>query len=206
MSDAQFMRGTPLSLSFRVASTVAGRVRPWWFDGVAAGGRQYGAANVFASQWETLSVTFSPSATSSSAYFGIEITPGTSCTVYVDNAMLVMGAVAADYAPPHPADDLARCQRYYEKIGGEGSSAPDITGYASAGQGVNLSMRFLTRKAVSPSATKVGTWGVTNCGQPYASAGGTDMVTLQAVTTAGPAFVGYKTNSPSEYFVIEANP
>ena len=31
--------------------------------------------------------------------------------------MLVVGSQPADYVPLHPADDLARCLRYYEIVG-----------------------------------------------------------------------------------------
>ncbi|HXI15570.1 MAG TPA: hypothetical protein VNM48_04300, partial [Chloroflexota bacterium] len=34
----------------------------------------------------------------------------------VNDAMLVIGSVAADYQPLTPADDLARCIRYYRRV------------------------------------------------------------------------------------------
>ena len=50
-------------------------------------------------------------------------------TYYVDNAMLVVGSQPADYAPLHPADDLARCLRYYEIIGDKRPVRPISAGY-----------------------------------------------------------------------------
>src|SRR5262252_9445345 len=109
------LNGLTLSLSVRVKTATANAVR-------------IGINNYYSS---TSHFTYSTYHTGSGAYQTLTVTAtltpaptivqlcvffAASCTAYLDNAMLVVGSVAADYAPLHPADDLARCLRYYEKI------------------------------------------------------------------------------------------
>lgn len=62
--------------------------------------------------YETLTVTWTVAAGSNGVT--VWILGSVAGTFYVDSAMLVVGAQAADYVPLHPADDLARCMRYFE--------------------------------------------------------------------------------------------
>ena len=204
IGDVPFMRWNgPLSLSIRVQCSAAGRARLWWWDGVASG-RQYGSYNVAVGVMETLSMTFTPAASATKGYFGIELLAGTSSTVYVDNAMLVVGSQAADYAPLHPADDLARCLRYYETLGG--STSIIVRGYASAaGQSLSLLGYYKVRKVVTPTVTMVGTMTANNSGTINGINGSTvDSVELLGTSgTAGP-WQFFFTNA-SNYLTIEAN-
>jgi hypothetical protein len=118
--------------------------------------------------------------------------------------MLVPGSVPADYAPLHPADDLARCLRYYEVLG---ESTSEISIYASNSSAAGVTgwySPFKARKAGTPTVTKLGTWGVTNCGQPVvgnAGFGGTSLYIT--ATSAGNV---YTTNSAGCSVVAESNP
>jgi hypothetical protein len=128
-----------------------------------------------------------------------------SCTAYVDNAMLVVGSQAANYVPMHPADDLARCLRYYEVMGTSAASDIDVFVYQAAGSPVALPFQFRAIKPVTPTVTKVGTWTVANCSQPVVS--GVSLTGFFATVTAtalGPVnFV----NTPAGTFITsEANP
>jgi hypothetical protein len=71
----------------------------------------------------------------------------------------------------HPADDLVRCQRYYEVVGVPGGGEFWMRVWATAaGQYHDVSYGFKATKAVSPTLTKVGTWNVANTPQPNAAA------------------------------------
>lgn len=97
-----------------------------------------------------------------------------SCTAYLDNAMLVLGSVAADYAPLHPAQEMERCERYFQALGGDDDQAR-----VGIGQCVNTTIAtcilplktkmYGAPSLTVPDATK---WAVTNAGG-----------TLQALTT-----------------------
>src|SRR5499427_6370119 len=76
------------------------------------------------SQYQALTVTAAIPANATAVYLIVELNQ--SAGFYLDNAMLVVGSTPADYQPLHPADDLARCLRYYEVAYGE------IQGYAGA--------------------------------------------------------------------------
>jgi len=113
---AAVVRGKTLSFSVRVNASAAGRVRAFYADGVNGGGnRIFGSYNATSNAWETLTLACPIAASPAYLYIGIDILLGQTTTFYVDNAMLVVGSVAADYAPLHPADDLARCLRYYQR-------------------------------------------------------------------------------------------
>jgi hypothetical protein len=67
---------------------------------------------------------------------------------YLDNATLVVGSVAADYAPLHPADDLARCLRYYEKV-----KATTRFNAVGAGAASFTPLPYKTTMAITPTIT-----------------------------------------------------
>jgi hypothetical protein len=169
------IRGMPVSVSFRVNCSAVGRARIFWYDGT--GGRNNApSSNVSANAWETLTLTFTPAAGASAFYIGLDFSQsyGSALTVYVDNATLVVGSVPADYAPLHPADDLARCLRYYE------AKAP--SSYAYTGQAWNATSAYfpvphLVRKAVTPTTTvtAAASWNV------LSSAGGSIAATSSSV-------------------------
>jgi hypothetical protein len=120
--------------------------------------------------------------------------------------MLVPGSVAADYAPLHPADDLARCLRYYEKIG-PSVNYPQIHGYVpGAGNLVGQSFPFAAKKFAAPTITFNGTFSYTNgtAGSLNSFGPGPDGCYLQfAGAAAGGADV-YSNNSG--YITAESNP
>jgi hypothetical protein len=97
--------------------------------------------------------------------------------------MLVVGSQAANYVPMHPADDLARCLRYYEHIPSPAGYV--ASGYTAAGGSLRSAYPFRVPKAVTPTVTKVGTWNVANTtGQPVVSSSDTTWAWLQATATA----------------------
>jgi hypothetical protein len=139
------LRGKTVTFSARVKTSTANAVRLRNGDGI--GGPQNGAYHSGSGTYETLTITYAvaTNATALAPAFQFDQT----CTAYIDNAMLVVGSVAADYAPLHPADDLARCLRYYE------SSADTVlgSGYAVSATGADTPYKYLALKGGTPTIT-----------------------------------------------------
>jgi hypothetical protein len=197
------LRGRTVSLSARVRCNAANAVRIYVSDGGA--GVQYSTYHTGDNTWQTLTVTaFVVPAGAISVDVGFNF--AASCTAYLDNAMLVIGSVAADYAPLHPADDLARCLRYYEVMGQPGGNDFVFSGYATGASGTwFFPATFKVQKPVVPTVTKVGTWGVTNCGQPgVAAPTGYGFQLFIGSVASGLMFT--QNNSAGTCFTVEGNP
>jgi len=149
-----------LTFSVGVKSSVVGTVRALAYDGTAY---QYSGFNS-TTTGERLSVTFTTVTNPGVVLVGIYISVA-SCTVEMNDAMLVVGSVAADYAPLHPADDLARCLRYYE-VFNAGSTQGICVGQAYTTTAAQWMLPLKASKAVVPTTTfsAPGTFGVTNVG------------------------------------------
>jgi hypothetical protein len=184
-----------------VRTATASAARAAIYDGSAW---QYGSFHPGGGAYATLTVTATIGASASLAYAGVAF--AASCTAYVDNAMLVVGSQYADYAPLHPADDLARCLRYYEIL------SPEFGAYANAGsQGMGYGVPYKAHKPVTPTITKVGTWGATNCGQPQSvtraglSGTGLESAFIFATSTAA-GYVQFYSLDATCGISVEANP
>jgi|SRR5215831_330556 len=153
---------------------------------------------------ETISVTTTLPAAITGSSLAVEVVLTTSGTYEFNDAMLVVGSVAADYAPLHPADDLARCLRYYEVINPSGGTAFQRSFWAGLAGGNYIEPLRYQRKAVVPTLTKVGTWTVVNCSQPTFSVPDVDIC---AMLTNAPA-VGQANfyASAGGSLLVEANP
>jgi hypothetical protein len=66
----------------------------------------------------TTSALINPAATNVWLY--ITMDPTQVSTLYIDSVMITFGSQPVNYTPLHPADELARCLRYYE------ASGPDV--------------------------------------------------------------------------------
>jgi hypothetical protein len=160
----------------------------------------YSAYHTGSSAWQTLSVTAAmPTLTNLTAYIQFDA----ACTAYLDNACLVVGSQPANYVPLHPADDLARCLRYYEVVGADGSLV--YAAYCGAGLAGACYVRYRAQKPVTPTVTKVGTWAVTNCAQPVIGSNGPDGAQIYALASAT-AQMQFNTNNATTYMSSEANP
>ena len=118
--------------------------------------------------------------------------------------MLVVGSVAADYAPMHPADDLARCQRYYQTLGRNGTGAIVV----SATRRVLDRMRvqcFRTSKNRNSDADESWDVGSEQCSSTvYAVARCFRRVSHHSSSGAGD-FFAYN-NGAGLYISVESNP
>jgi len=163
--DGIQLAGRTVTLSVRVKCSTPNAVRIALNGFDASSHYTYSGFHSGGGAYETLTVTATMSATLTRCQTAIFF--AASCTAYIDNAMLVVGSVPADYAPLHAADELHRCQRYFELMGGTSGGGPDILGYAgTAGEVWGMTAFFKATKPVTPTLTKIVTWATTNCGQP----------------------------------------
>lgn len=194
------LRGREVTMSLRVNQSVANACKVFLLESLTT--YTYGSTSASTGSYVTLSATATLGAGITGIEVGLEFTADG--TFYVDNAMLVLGPVAAAYVPLHPQEELARCQRYYEVLGGL-NPAVEALGYGGAGIPVGQYYPFKQTKPAVPTVTKNGTWGVTNCGQPtiqYVDNYGFHMYT--AVTALGG--FNFYCNSADDTVTIEYNP
>jgi hypothetical protein len=206
------LRGKSVTFSARVRCSVANAVRLALNDGVS---NTLGSFHSGGGAYETLTLTktFATTGATGSAQFDLMA----SCTAYVDNAMLVVGSVAADYAPLHPADDLARCLRYYRRYAATSTIG---IGLGQAISAVNAVHHFLMspRTAVTPTATvsAPGDWWATAasstgiaCTNLVGSILHPDACTLQSTVASGlvAGNASYlQNNNGNSTISFEANP
>jgi hypothetical protein len=100
---------------------------------------------------------------------------GTSgATFYITGVQLEVGTTATNFEYRQYGTELMLCQRYYEVHGGTAGAFPQYFGYGSNGTNVGLAIPFAVSKRLAPVVTALGTWTVSNCGQPFA-----DSATIQ---------------------------
>jgi len=190
----------PMSVSVRVWASVANAVR---LEVFYPGGAVQSAYHPGDSAWHTLTVSWTRSATTGNT--DCHIRSYASTTFYVDNAMLTVGTEVVDYVPLHPADDLARCLRYYEQPIGPLAGSASWYLYGAASTAVCVPITFHATKFGNPTVTKVGTWTAVNCGQPAVLGSNTDQVSLYVNATAlGIAQFG--TGAAGAGLTLESNP
>lgn len=197
--------GAVQSFSARVKTATPNAVRIGIATTGAGGATAYSTFHPGDGQYHTLTVTLSQPGSGAS-----QVTTGfyfaASCTAYLDNAMLVVGGVPADYAPMHPADDLAHCERYYEVPGADGVGSLIVWGLATGSNTARGAYRFRSKKAVTPTATKVGTWTLQNATlQPTVSVTGVDGFYLFLTSTGAGDFYAVN-DAATKYLTFEANP
>jgi hypothetical protein len=201
-TEWQHARGRQYTLSVRVRTSTANAVQAMlWYDGGAGETLTGGTFHSGNGVYQTITVT--ATIPSNATFINVSINFAASCTAYIDNAMLVVGSVAADYVPMHPADDLARCLRYYEKMGNYNGGfvrnwQPAVTGNDTIWYGC-------VKKAVTPTLTKVGSWQVANCAQPTAGNGTTDGFYITCISSSvGNTY--YQCPDTTAGITLEANP
>ena len=202
-SETQLL-GKAVAFSIRVWSNVAGPVVILSRDGTG-GGQATGTAHTGGSAWQTLTVT--AAIPGDATQITLAIVFSASGSAIVDNAMLVVGSQPADYAPLHPADDLARCLRYYE-IHGAFAGALIRQWVAVAGAATDtLWVSNRVFKAVTPTITKSGTWTVNlTSGQPGIGGQSTQGYYLTCTGNTANSNPYYQCADATCSLLIEANP
>jgi hypothetical protein len=187
------LRGLTISFSVWVNTAVANGLRAYIYsDGTGAG---FTTTSTTGGP-QVLRVTRTVPTDATLVTVGIQFTA--SCTGDIDNAMLVVGSQAADYAPLHPADDLARCQRYYEKF--SGIATRWYAQNTAVTQEVIIPVRAIL--AVTPTVTiTAGSRANVAGGYPTGRFVASDSVVYSYAPTA----TG-DTYALNEIYVIEANP
>lgn len=204
IEDFSQLRGRTMTFSARVKCSTASKVR-LALDTTGAGSLSYSAYHSGSGNYETLSVTvaLSGTGTGQAAYFVFD----GSCTAYLDNATLGTAGLPVAYVPLHPADDLARCQRYYEVLGGA-NQAIALYSWAASITNFYFTLGLKAEKAVAPTVTKNGTWALeVNTTGPTVLGGGTRSVTAYITTTVGTGGrYGTISDSTDDTITVEANP
>lgn len=205
------LRGNTISFSARVKCSTANAVRLRIFDGSS----NYSAYHTGSGNYETLTVT--RALMIGTANLLIDFMFDASCTAYIDNAMLVVGSQPCDYVPLHPADDLARCLRYYQKWLGSGNHVMAVNYVVSATTAAAI---FAPKAffAVAPTVTvsAPGDWGMSSGASAVLACTSlsvlyyiTGMLAASGVVAGGlttgqsGAFAGYTANG---WIAAEANP
>lgn len=202
------LRGRTLSVKFRVKSSGASNnAQVAWSDGVTGGGAwQLGAVTPVGTSYQDMALTFTMSTTAT--VLVVSVAFEAVATFYIDNAMLVVGSQPANYVPLHPADDLARCLRYYELVGQPGDGTIAVRGWiGQTNQTLSTSLTFLAQKAVTPTVTKVGTWGsVASIGQPTIAASSIHGIRIEAVAPTASVDALAINNQAGTNITAESNP
>ncbi len=200
-NDTLQMRQRSWSLSFRVWCNAASAVRITATDGTNTWASAYHTGN---SAWQTLTAVLQiPNANIS--YVALQLVA--TCTAYIDNCSMVPGEVPTDFVPTRFTDELTRCQRYYETLGGQGAGnlimrCPYTSG---AGQAFNQLLSFHVKKMATPTVTKFGTWNVSNCAQPAVSNACVD--NFEMYSTSSAAGGGYLQATDTSCFITaESSP
>ncbi|HYW86403.1 MAG TPA: hypothetical protein VFB50_01430 [Chloroflexota bacterium] len=141
--------GKTVTFSVDVQANVAGAARVLVWD--ALGPLNYSSYHPGGGAWQrmTSSCAVASNATQVQVYIEFDATVTGAC----DNAMLVVGSQPANYVPLHPADDLARCLRYYEQ-GNPAAEGPYFAaGQAASATAVYAPFFYRVQKAVAPTVT-----------------------------------------------------
>jgi hypothetical protein len=202
-SDTLQLRNKTVQISVRVKCSQASSVRVGLFgDKATTLPSTWSAYHSGGGAYETLtsSIAIGASATGLTVWVLGQVAG----SWYLDNVMLVVGTVPANYAPMHPADDLTRCLRYYQVLGPNATASLEVSAYAGAGGTPSETFQY-DPKAVIPTVTKVGTWPVANCSQPTIAGPDTDSCYLTITVTA--AGIGNTWNgNAGNKITVEANP
>lgn len=186
--------GKPVSFSMRVRTATANAVRIGIYNGSAW---TYSAYHPGGGTYQTLTVA---NVTLNSTGAQVAVWFDVTCTAYLDNGMLVVGSQPCDYVPLHPADDLARCLRYYQIH----CAGTEWDWSASGAHILGFGYQALPPLAVTPTVTKVGTWTTVNCNQPTVTPGVANNFRLY-VTAAAAGAVALATTA-AMFVTVEGNP
>lgn len=114
--------------------------------------------------------------------------------LYITDVKLEVGSTATTFETPNYVHDLLRCQRFYWRWGYENADSGTgfrMFGYSTAGTSEGQTIKHPVQMRAVPTMTKVGTWTVSNCGQPIINDVSTISATTYVVVTASSSFDFY---------------
>jgi hypothetical protein len=211
--EGQQLRGRTVSFSIRVKASAANTCRVSIEDSTVSA-VFFSAYHSGGNTYQTLTATGAISA--GSVNTTVKVFFEGNGTFWLDNAMLVVGSQYADYAPLHPADDLARCLRYYEALA---PNTPMLVGQATTTLGAYVPYAWQVAKAVIPTVTlsAPASWSLSSATATGALVATAVSVTVQTVascllgiavasgTVAGNAVI-VQAASAGQFANVEANP
>lgn len=128
---------------------------------------------------------------------------GTNASTFeVGQVQLEFGTQPTPFEDRPIQNELAMCQRYYERVG-ETVSCPSFDGYDATGRNRLFYVPWKVTKRTAPTVTRSGTWLVTNAGQPNPdspSVYGTRVL----VQMSGAGYFNTEPNSTDDYFAADA--
>jgi hypothetical protein len=207
------LSGATVSASGRVRTSTANAVRLGVYNGSAW---TYSSFHTGSGTYQTLTVPNVALLAGQTYYVAFFF--AASCTAYIDNAMLVVGSVPADYAPLHPADDLARCLRYYERVSGDVTNGAITSGQCVSTTFAIAPLRYAVKKAVTPTVTLIpasnyaltqanGTQAVcTAVSSSGVGATGCELDLTATGLVAGNATTFFSSSGAQAYISVEGNP
>ena len=200
----RFFRGHTVTRTWRIKASVANAVRLQAASDGAGAVTTYSNYHTGDGTWQTLSVTITVPVDATYVEFDVKFYA--SGTHYIGAHSTVIGSNSVDpyVVALSPADDIARCMRYYQKFGGYSGDfyAP---AYGATSTSLGIWVPFPVRMAITPTVAKVGTWNTINCGQPSTSNVSPNGFNLLATVTAT-GVMGFYCADTTTYVSAEANP
>ncbi len=126
-----------------------------------------GTAHPGDGQWHQVTVTGTLSSNPSQLAFYIQQNTPATGTIYLDDAMAVVGSQPITFVPTNSQIDLARCQRYYEKnydqtvAPGTATQSGDVyfTGASDENSVIAVTISFKVEKRTTPTVVFYDTTG-----------------------------------------------
>jgi len=183
-TDVCQLQGRTITGSVRVRTATANAVRLRLSSDGTGGTAVLSSFHTGDGTWQSLTATLT--VPSDATLVVVMVTCAASCTAYIDNAMLVVGSVPADYAPLHPADELARCLRYFEQLV-NANGVGLLNAFAFNTTTAAWIWPYRAPKAVTPTVTysAAATFGLLNAGATALTATSHGSASVQAGLTQG---------------------
>lgn len=133
------------------------------------------------------------------------IAKATAGTVTFGRVKLELGSATSAWQPRPGAEELTLCKRCYQRIGGIVQFDLMNRAYQLAGLAVVHTMILPVEMRATPTAAKIGTFGVVNCGQPTVSPATAKTFRLfVTATVSGDTY--YYSQDATTYMEFIANP
>ena len=170
LSNSALSRAYPFSYTIssantwtQISVTIAGDTSGTWVGSTNGTG-----LNVFFNLGSGTSVSTTAGAWATGFYTaptGATSVVGTSgATFYITGVQLEAGTTASPFEYRQYGTELALCQRYFEKMGGDASTDMYFCGYQLGSTDITWPIYYKANKRASPTATVVGTWNTGNNG------------------------------------------
>ena len=140
-----------------------------------------------------------------SATGAVSVVGTSGATFYITGVQLEKAGTATPFEYRLYGTELALCQRYYQILGNNDSSSNGMSfkGYNAASAYDLFTLSLINQMRQSPTGSTIGTWAVTNCGQPAITGTTATTFSFQVLITALGSYVMTSNNSGYFTFVSE---